>query len=40
LDDRVFVVEASIGSVDAFRRDTNQKLDQLEKQIRKLSYSE
>jgi hypothetical protein len=40
MDERVFVVEATMDSVNAFRRDTNRKLDQLQTQIRNLAYSE
>lgn len=40
MDERVFLVEQSIDSVNAFRRDTNRSLDQLQKQIRSLAYSE
>jgi hypothetical protein len=40
MDERVFVVEATIDSVNSFRRDTNRKLDQLQTQIRNLAYGE
>ena len=40
MDERVFLVEQSIDSVNAFRQDTNRSLDQLQKQIRNLAYSE
>jgi len=38
MDERVYSVEQSIDSVNAFRRDTNRKLLQLESQISSLSY--
>jgi len=40
MDERVYLVEESIDSVNSFRRDTNRKLDQLQNQIRNLAYSE
>ena len=40
MDERVYVVEQSIDSVNAFRRDTNRSLDQLQSQIRNLAYGE
>jgi len=40
MDERVFVVEATMDSVNSFRRDTNRKLDQLQTQIRNLAYGE
>lgn len=40
MDERVYMVEQSFDSVTAFRQDTNRKLDQLQGQIRNLSYSE
>ena len=40
MDERVFVVEATMEAVNVFRRDTNQQLDQLRKEIRNLTYGE
>jgi hypothetical protein len=40
MDERVYVVEQSIDSVNAFRRDTNSSLDQLQSQIRTLTHGE
>ncbi|MCO4837522.1 MAG: hypothetical protein KC426_05480, partial [Oceanospirillaceae bacterium] len=40
MDERVYLVEESIDSVNSFRRDTNRKLDQLQNQIRNLAYGE
>jgi len=40
MDERVFMVEQSLDSVDSFRRDTNRSLDQVRAQIRNLAYGE
>lgn len=40
MDERVYLVEQHIDSVNSFRRDTSRKLDQLQNQIRNLAYSE
>ena len=40
MDERVYIVEQSIDSVNAFRRDTNRSLNQLQNQIRNLTYGE
>jgi len=40
MDERVYLVEQSIDSVNSFRRDTNRQLDQLQNQIRNLAYGE
>lgn len=40
MDERVYLVEQSIDSVNSFRRDTNRMLDQLQSQIRNLAYGE
>jgi len=40
MDERVYLLEQSIDSVNSFRRDTSRSLDQLRNQIRNLAYSE
>jgi len=40
MDERVYMVEQSLDSVDSFRRDTNRSLDQVRSQIRNLAYGE
>jgi hypothetical protein len=40
IDERVYLLEQSSDSVNAFRRDTSRSLDQLQSQIRNLAYGE
>ena len=40
LDERVYLLEAGLASVNSFRQDTNRSLDQLRSQIRALAYGE
>jgi hypothetical protein len=40
LNERMYLMETALDSVNSFRQDTNRSLDQLQSQIRNLAYSE
>ena len=40
LNERLYLMETTLDSVNSFRQDTNRSLDQLQSQIRNLAYSE
>lgn len=40
LNERLYLMETALDSVNSFRQDTNRSLDQLQSQIRNLAYSE